>query len=138
MYDKEQLKKYIDLCDGNVFRATNLVANLARELANRYDNLILYSEAIHWVLTGEKPNILGEDNKVKYKFRSKKKLPHVDILCNIDDPIIKSAVQSSFTKSKKLGHLTYVYNNISDEYEQARVRILSRMLWYKYDEERRM
>lgn len=133
MYKHDNFQKFIDLCDGNRYEATNLVANLARSLTHRYNNLILHSEAIQWILTGEKPKVLDETYRIRYKLRSKKLSPYVDILCSIDDEEIKSAVQSSFTESKKVGHLTYLYNNISDVSSQARVRILVRMLWYNYN-----
>lgn len=138
MLNDKYFQKYLDMCDGNIFAATNLVANLARKLCKRYNNVVLESEAIHWILSGEKPKIVDELGQIRYKYRTKKLSPLTDILCNIDDEEIKAAVQASFTESKKRQDLTYLYNNIVDEYAQARVRILVRMLWYKYNDERRL
>lgn len=138
MAHDKYFQKYLDMCDGNVFEASNLVANLARTVCKRYNHVISESQAIHWLISGEKPRIIDEVGKLKYTYPSKKLSPLTDRLCSIDDEEIKQAVQSSFTESKKREDLTYLYNNIKDEHTQARVRILVRMLWYEYNEGRRL
>ena len=102
------------------------VSNQARSLADRSGNSILHSEAISMVLKGEQTDIISDDELIdEYESKYIKEL-----FMYIDDKDIKDAVYDSFYDSKLKKNLVYVYNNISDAYKKARVRILTRMLWY--------
>lgn len=129
MIDNKYLQKYIDKCNGNVFEATMMVASLARSLANKYDNRILHSEALTWILTGERPNIIDDDGNIKQKCASLSYLD--DILFEVDDDEVCKCVRCSIAESNRSQNLVYMYNNITDEPRKARVRVLCRMIWYK-------
>lgn len=131
MVDNKYLQKFIDKCGGDRFAATMLVARLARNLANRYNNLILHSEALTWVLTGERPSIL-DDNGNLNKSLVKTKISYMDdLLCMVDDEEICKCVRSSISKSNTSQNLVYLYNEITDEPRRARIRVLCRMIWYQ-------
>ena len=65
MLDEKFFQKYLDICKGNRYQAVNLVASLARSLVKRYDNKILDSEALSWILTGERPSIIDDNGDLK-------------------------------------------------------------------------
>lgn len=78
------------------------------------------------VLKGEQTDIISDDEIIdEYESKYIKEL-----FMYIDDKDIKDAVYDSFYDSKLKKNLVYVYNNISDVHKKARVRILTRMLWY--------
>lgn len=102
------------------------ISNQARSLADRSGNSILHSEAISMVLNGDQTDIISDDEIIdEYESKYIKEL-----FMYIDDKEIKDAVYDSFYDSKSKKNLVYVYNNISDIHKRARVRILTRMLWY--------
>lgn len=111
----------------NVYEVVRNVMDSARELSTRCDNKILHSQAITHVINGTKPDdwisIDFDDEYEAYQIR--------EMFCYIDDKDICDAVYDSFYKSKKSKNLVYVYNDIVDINRQARVRVLTRMLWYK-------
>lgn len=53
-----------------------------------------------------------------------------EMFAYIDDKDIKDAVYDSFYDSKKNKNLIFIYNDIDDESRRARVRILTRILWF--------
>ena len=129
MIDNTYLESYINKCDGDIFKATVTVAKLARSLANKYDNRILHSEALTWILTGERPDIIDDNGNIKHIRRNISYLD--DILCEVDDEEVCKAVRQSISQSNHQQNLVYLYNTITDNPRQARVRILCRMIWYK-------
>ena len=54
-----------------------------------------------------------------------------ELYCTVDSKSICDAVYDSYFDSKAAGHLIYTYNNIVDKHQRARVRVLTRMLWYR-------
>lgn len=128
MYN-EKFQQFIDMCDGNVYKAVNLVAKLARQKAEATNNLVLHSEAISWVLTSETPQILNEVSNPK-DCASYSTAYISDVLSYIDDIQVCDAVRTSLKHSKKEHHLIYLYRDVSDEHRRARVRVLTRMIWY--------
>lgn len=126
--DDEQFNRYVSNF-GSRFAAVVYVSELARIHAKRAHNKILESEAISWVLTGDRPQILN-DTKHIIRSRSRLKLDYVhDKLCCIDDIDIKDAVYTTLKYSVQSSHLIYLYNNVNDECRQSRVRVLSNILW---------
>lgn len=101
------------------------VAKKARSLADEYDNNIFHSEALSFVMTGAKP-----DNKYRYANEYEATIIK-EMFCYIDDIEVKNAVYDSFYASKSCNNLIYEYNDISNPSRQARVRVLTRMLWHK-------
>lgn len=105
----------------------NLVKQLqskARKMAESYDNRIFHSEAITHVVHDTIPDIgyVYEDEYEAYQMK--------EMFCYIDDKSVCDAVYDSFYESKAKNKLQYVYNDIIDENVRARVRILTRQLWY--------
>lgn len=77
------------------------------------------------VLKGDASKIVLDDDVIdEYESKYIK-----EMFMYIDDKEIKDAVYDSFYDSKKNCNLIYVYNEITDENQKSRVRILTRMLW---------
>lgn len=111
----------------DIYTTISNLASKARNLADETDNEILHSEAITCILHDTKPKKTkwskGDDEYEAIMIR--------DLFCMIEDKEICDAVYDSYYDSKDANHLIYVYNQISDKSKQARVRILTRMLWYQ-------
>lgn len=121
---------------GSPYAAVNYISSEARKLASKYDNVILHSEAIDWVITGEKPKIISGVGKLSTKLNYVKS--YIDeILCYVDDASVCESVRYSIDASRSSNHLIYVYKDVPDESRQARVRVLTRMIWYNLDLNRR-
>lgn len=103
------------------------VVRQARRLANKYDNMILHSEAITHVINHTLPDkTLLTKNNHDYDAQLLK-----EAFCYIDDQDICNAVYDSFYESNKRKNLIYIYNGITDESIKSRVRVITRMLWYQ-------
>lgn len=100
------------------------VQSKARTMAESYENHIFHSEAITHVVHDTIPDIgyVYEDEYEAYQMK--------EMFCYIDDKSVCDAVYDSFYESKAKNKLQYVYNDITDENVRARVRILTRQLWY--------
>mgnify|MGYP004655945107 FL=1 len=128
MLDEKYFQRYVDACHGNRYQAVRCIASLARSLVKQYDNRILDSEALSWILTGERPDIIDDDGNLK---PHKSTISYMDdILSSVDDDEVVDAVKCSISESKKQENLVYLYNNISDSSRQTRVRVLVRIIWY--------
>lgn len=125
----DKFQKYVDECNGNKYQAIVLVANLARQLSCKYDNKILDSEALNWILTRERPDIIDSNGNVRKLYRFNMSYMD-DILSEVDDEDVKEAVRYSISESNRQENLVYLYKKVSDECKQARVRVLVRMIWY--------
>ena len=102
------------------------ISKQAKDLAKRSGEAILHSEAISMVLKGETSNLISDDEVIdEYESKYIK-----EMFMYIDDKKIKDAVYDSFYDSKKNHNLIYQYNDIIEPDRQARVRILTRMLWF--------
>lgn len=134
--DKDsKLAQYVHRCDSPYSVVMN-VASMAREKCDEYGGLISESEALTWVIQNEEPEIVkqlggkiptksyinGKKHRTKYDFIQ-------DFLCEIDDLEIRDAVKCSYITSLKKKNLVYKYNDIVAPSKQARVRVLTRMLW---------
>lgn len=122
---------------GNTYAAVRFVSKKARNLSIKYDNQILDSEAISWVVTGKKPKSAVEYDKLIHKYnhiqhmttKHIKSVVH-EYLCYVDDEAVCKSVKASMKASKEARHLVYVYIDVDTDYQEARVRILTRMIWY--------
>ena len=129
MLHVKSFDKYLNICRGNKFEAVNLIASLARSLVIKYDNMILHSEALAWLLTGERPDVIDAQGKIKTV--PSYRLSYMDdILSCVDDVDICEAVRYSIAKCNESNNLVYFYKNVPDDARQSRVRILVRMIWY--------
>jgi hypothetical protein len=105
------------------YLATLQIAQTAREIVNSLDHRITYAEAISYAARGELPD--PKDYPDHRLDRVK------DYLTQIDDIEIKSAVILSYEQSLIKNHLIYDYNNVGDEFRQARIRVILNILWDK-------
>ena len=124
--DDEQFRRQLEFAPNQYAEIKNIITS-ARTLSNRYDNKILHSEAITRVIHGTKPDPQYiesiKDEYEAYQIR--------ELFCYIEDKEICNAVYDSFYESKKKKNLIFIYNNIDIPDKQARVRVLTKMLWYK-------
>ena len=120
--DDYNFRKFLEVQD-NKYGLILGVARQAKELSEDYDDLILHSEAITHTIHGTKPRLKDITRCETEAFEIK------DMFCSIEDVQVCNAVYDSFYASKEEGNLLYVYNNIENPFIQARVRILTRMLW---------
>lgn len=130
MFNDKFFQKYVDECNGNKFQAVRLVVSLARSLSKKYDNKILDSEALTWILTGERSGIIDKTGNVRHKSYANSISYMDDILSCVDDKEVCESVRYSISESNKRKNLVYFYKGVLDEYRQARVRVLVRMIWY--------
>lgn len=117
----------------NRYAAVYMIAKEARKRAEQCNNLIDHSEALSWVLTGEKPKklVLAEKRGQSIVSQSYFKTAVRNELVEIEDDEVRQAVAFSLKLTRKNQNLVYVYNKIQDEPRRARVRILTRMIWDK-------
>lgn len=126
LQDDYKFRKFLET-QPNRYGLALAVAREAKELSEDYDDLILHSEAITHVVHGTKPRLKDITRWESEAFELK------DMFCYIEDIDVCNAVYDSFYASKEAGNLVYKYNNITEPNNQARVRILMRMLWDRLD-----
>ena len=102
------------------------VAQKARKLAEDSGNALTHKEALTYAARGIEVDMdqFSEINAFERNYIHEQ-------FCYIDDPDIKASVLESFKKSKKSKSLRFVYMNITGKSKMARVRVLTRMLFYK-------
>lgn len=126
--------EFEDLADnvynGNRYAACMYVAKEARRRATNCEDSVLDSESISWVLTGKR-NVSKKDQK---KLIEKWYSNQYDILNYVENEDIRTSVSKSLGISKSLKHLVYAYEKSLNESEQARVRVLTNILWYQSKE----
>lgn len=113
---------------GNRFTAINYLSSLARKKAEDVNDVILHSHALNWILTGEVPYVVEHPVTVLSE-REQQIEAAYDYLLYVEDREVATAAESSLHNSLEFNHLTYIYNNINDLTRQARVRVITRMLW---------
>lgn len=119
---------------GSRYGAVNYIAQEARRRRSESDYTMLESEAISWVLTGNKP-----PTRARSKVDISTNISMVqDILSEIEDDNVRASVYASYKQSLKVGHLIYCYHESLDEGQQSRVRVLMKMIWYNIKQERRL
>jgi len=122
--DDSDFRKKLENSD-NRYGIVKDIGCQARRLAEEYENNIFHSEAISHILMGTKP-------ENKYYFSDEYEATQIkEMFCYIDDVSVKNAVYDSFYASKQHSNLIYLYNDITDNPRKARVRILTRRLWYE-------
>lgn len=121
-------EEYVDRL-GDVYSATIYVAKEARRRAESTDNLILHSEAISWVISGEQPAILSMKDKSPTEANSIRSQVN-ETLAYVEDLGVCESVKLSINSSISNKHLIYIYKDVPDSNQQARVRVLTNILWY--------
>ena len=107
------------------------LAKLARNQRTQLNNLISESEALTWALTNKLPDDL--DDRIRAKSASLKNIE--DILNYVEDAQVQNAARQSFRDSIECEHLVYNYLKVSDSSKQARVRILTRIMFHRFKED---
>lgn len=126
--DLVEFNKHANKCQ-NKYLATLYIASAARKLLKKYDNALLESEALTWIIRGVNIKVLKQVQRIQS--RRSFQLSYIDeVLCYVDDTDIKEGVRSSIVASKHARNLVYIYN-VSNIHKQARIRILTRIIWYE-------
>lgn len=115
---------------GNPYLAVRIVSSWARDVLKKYDNKLLTSEVLTWIIQGISPKSLEQFDKVSKKKLRKNKSALEELLCYVDDDDVCNAVRMSYEESCSKNELSFTYGSVVDSDRQARVRILMRMLWY--------
>ena len=127
--DNEHFNEIVSKFNGNRYQAVQYIQKQSRKFLEYTDNRITDSEAITWVLTGEKPDY--ESRKTFNEITAKYEDAYVDeILCYIDDKQVCESIRLSISKSKKSKNLVYRYTKGLDESKKSRVRVVTRIIWY--------
>lgn len=113
---------------GSKFAAINYVSKWARYLAQEYGDSILHSSALNWIITGNRPRRFNKISSM-YSYQDMMYDTALDLLNYIDDEEVSDAVFRSVMHSREENHLIYEYNNIYDDPRQARIRILTKIIW---------
>lgn len=116
--------KYTQLCQSSdPFVAAMTLAQAARDVANSLDNRITLSTALDYVARGELPNPKDyPDHRLDRVY---------NYISYIYDVEVRSAIIKSYEASLHCQHIQYVYNNVTDAYRQARIRVIINILWDK-------
>ena len=117
---------------GSLNNSTNLYSDImsvvksSKQLSGKCR--MLQSEAISSIISGAASHAEYDTSELIDEYESK----YIkELFSYIDDKQIKDSVYDSFYESKRCKNLIYVYNDIDDEPRRARVRILTRKLWYE-------
>lgn len=124
------LNQLMELSGNNGYYAAMMLAKLARQLCSRYDNIITESEAISWLLSGAEPKHLQHRIWVRHWIRHRDVYFMKDVLASVEDKAVSQSVECSIRTSKQIRSLSFVYVCGCDKWQQARVRILTRWIWY--------
>lgn len=121
--------KYLEDTD-NVFEAINTWSKDARALKSQTQGRISNSEALSSALTDTLPKNLNERLSVPraeyaYVIRYIK-----ESLSQIDDKLVKGSVAQTLNTSMSRKHLVFLYLGNLSEAQKARVRIVSKLIWY--------
>lgn len=129
--EQQAFKQLADKC-GSPYAACNAISKKARQYAEKNNNIVMHSEAISWVLSGETPKILNDYSKARRKHRSSVCVSITqEVLDLVNDTAVRHAVETSIRNSRREKHLIYMYEGICDEYKQSRVRVLCNIIWDK-------
>ena len=124
--DDELFRRQLETAD-NPYEEVRKVIAKARELTAQYDYKILQSEAITNVIHNTQP-----DMQYLFDIEDEFEARYIrEMFCYIDDREVCDSVYDSYYESKAKNNLIYIYNNIQEPERKARVRVLTRMLWYK-------
>lgn len=129
---QNEFEHEVNSCGGNRYEAINKLCRKARKLSASVNNTIKQMDSIHWALSNVPPSCLSEAHSISYHEQIMQ-----EYLCQVENESIANSVRTSFLQSVKIGHLVYVYQDDLSDYQEARVRIITNMLWYQLLEERK-
>lgn len=123
---------------GNEYLATMYIAKKSRKLWDYGDGTITIPESIDWAITDIPPKDLEKRKEQKRQREYEQKYGLLDdIVANIDDRTIKVCVMSSGLLSISLNRLVIDYDFNLDSFQFSRVRVIMRMFWDKYINQRK-
>lgn len=126
---KKFYDKYMQDTD-NVFEAINQFSEDANELRKKHKNLLACNEALSATLSGILPSNLEERKTLKH-LKNKYLQRYVSsVLADVDDIEVKLSVLQSINRSQLSNSLEYEYLDSLTSSQQARVRILTRLIWF--------
>lgn len=128
--DSKNFKVWVDRYNGNVYKAVYELGQAAAKRVKDCNNKISNAEGISWVLNGHKPDY---EHRRAY-WDTKKAIIEEYIATNlelIDDKKICKCVRSSVWNSLNHRYLLYDYKGVDDESSRARIRILTKLIWYE-------
>lgn len=116
---------------GSQYSACMYLSKKARQKKTELDNLITESESLTWALT----EVLPDNYKIRLTAKSAMFSIVEDILNYVEDVEVREAARKSFRDSVECEYLIYSYMTVQDESRQSRVRILTRMMFYRFKED---
>lgn len=128
----DRFQKLYDRLCGSRYSATIFITKEARKLCNQYQNVIQFSQALAWVLSGVVPQEIIHYKHLVHQ-RNLNATKYVDyILESVSDSSVRDSVYESLRRSTAAGHLIYWYKGVYDRDKQVRVRVLLRRIWYEH------
>lgn len=123
---------------GNEYLATMYIAKKSRKLWELGEGTLTIPESIDWAITDIPPKDLEhrKEQKRQREYEQKYGLLN-DIVANIDDKDIKVCIMSSGLLSISLNRLVIDYDFNLNSFQFSRVRVIMRMFWDKYIEQRK-
>lgn len=123
---------------GNEYLATMYIAKKSRKLWELGEGTLTIPESIDWAITDIPPKDLEHRKEQKRQREYEQKYGLLDdIVANIDDKDIKVCVMSSGLLSISLNRLVIDYDFNLTSFQFSRVRVIMRMFWDKYIEQRK-
>ena len=124
--DKDKMNELVQEL-GSPFAAAIYSAKLSRQYIDKTHGVITGGEAMHWAITGEEPSNLHQRME-RYKSKMSQSF-YSDEISSIDDKDIREAGEDSVRTSTINKKLTYKYKNISEPNKQARIRVLTKIIY---------
>lgn len=123
---------------GNDYLATVYIAKKSRQLWDLGEGTLTIPESIDWAITDIPPKDLEHRKELKKQREYEQKYGLLDdTVANIDDKDIRACVESSGLLSISQKRLVIDYDFDLDSAQFSRVRVIMRMFWDKYTEQRK-
>ena len=123
---------------GNDYLATVYIAKKSRQLWDLGEGTLTIPESIDWAITDIPPKDLEHRKELKKQREYEQKYGLLDdTAANIDDKDIRACVKSSGLLSISQKRLVIDYNFDLDSAQFSRVRVIMRIFWDKYTEQRK-
>ena len=123
---------------GNDYLATVYIAKKSRQLWDLGEGTLTIPESIDWAITDIPPKDLEHRKELKKQREYEQKYGLLDdTVANIDDKDIRACVKSSGLLSISQKKLVIDYDFDLDFAQFSRVRVIMKMFWDKYTEQRK-
>ena len=123
---------------GNDYLAAVYIAKKSRKLWELGEGTLTIPESIDWAITDIPPKDLEHRKELKKQREYEQKYGLLDdTVANIDDKDIRACVESSGLLSISQKRLVIDYDFDLDSAQFSRVRVIMRMFWDKYTEQRK-